>query len=766
MCNFIRSNGKQCKLSPKKERCHKHPIVDESVKTEIIEQVVEASCDKKITINLNESDKDLGLNIEETSSTMSPSPDVNKASTHTEPIYSNVDTSGSKINKGNKSMTFDYTPKNDIIEFSELMDCWCLEANMIDHKCVMSSNPELTAQGYSIKMSFQNIIEEIRTGKRQLYFKSEEDREKFIELYEELDIVSYCVSSKLYDERLFKLCCMIKRSWFNDNNNLFNLAGMLYKKQHVDIDLMRKTYLCILHEMTDRFDEFIALKVFNDWETSKYHPKLSEAQIKSIAGGTDPTGFKEWKAEYEVKEKKEKKEKKEVEEVEEVEEFEVDPIKYNTFEDEPFYWDDLCKQLDITIWDSGDSALINYLKNNLHRVLALVNDNVVIKQSGEQYFEIKKFANFSTQLIHSYTINKNGNKVLNKPMSLQMFINVNKKHFHLFNQTLANYHFDNTDPKSFVCSRRFIAKQIENFETDALKTLLKYVKTDLFSNNDMMFEYEMDKLAIMCKYPHLKTEIITLLISKQGCGKNLYTDFLCDYVFGSFNCIDNMPGVETLLDEKNGEQFGKKLIIVNEMSSTKDKFMASFNKLKGMVTEKHQRIRMMYMNGFMAKQATEYYCLSNHKNSYVIESSKSRREFVPDISEEHADDRAYWGPIRRIIKNQDCGNAFYSMLMARPITYDQFMSKSVPMSETKQEIVNNCKSDKQLFIEEFIEFLNEDPNKDPNARKFQSCVLYAKYRTYCESNGCKIESLKRLAQTLNQLGFYAKREASGMFYTL
>ena len=88
MCNFIKANNQQCKLAPKKERCHKH--------------------EKKNIINLSESDKCIGINIREEvkPSTMSPSPDVNKASTHTEPIYSNVDTSGSKINNTSGSKLF------------------------------------------------------------------------------------------------------------------------------------------------------------------------------------------------------------------------------------------------------------------------------------------------------------------------------------------------------------------------------------------------------------------------------------------------------------------------------------------------------------------------------------------------------------------------------------------------------------------------------------------------------------------------------------
>ncbi|KUF85624.1 hypothetical protein AM587_10001983 [Phytophthora nicotianae] len=140
----------------------------------------------------------------------------------------------------------------------------------------------------------------------------DDDIETFLRLYEKLNFVEYCVSNGLYDQRLYKLCSMMKRSWFCDNNNTWNLAGVLHRKQHIDLGLMRnKTYLCILHTMTDRFDQAAALKGFNDWETSKYHLKLSEAQIKSIAGETDRASYNKWKEDYEPKEVKEKRDDKE-----------------------------------------------------------------------------------------------------------------------------------------------------------------------------------------------------------------------------------------------------------------------------------------------------------------------------------------------------------------------------------------------------------------------------------------------------------------------
>ena len=145
-------------------------------------------------------------------------------------------------------------------------------------------------------------------------------------------------------------------------------------------------------------------------------------------------------------------------------------------------------------------------------------------------------------------------------IGLEKIINKNKKYFKLFNSVRSDFYFKCPDDNTFIMSRRFIAKYDANYNSSKkLESLKTFIRTNMFSKNEDMFEYEMDKLSVMIKYPHLKTGIVTLLISTlTGCGKNLYTDFLCDYIFGEYNTISNLSSLETLLDDKNGMQFGKK----------------------------------------------------------------------------------------------------------------------------------------------------------------------------------------------------------------
>jgi hypothetical protein len=434
---------------------------------------------------------------------------------------------------------------------------------------------------------------------------------------------------------------------------------------------------------------------------------------------------------------------------------------YNSFSEDDYYFNDLCKYFDRNVFDIDDFEPIQYLINNLHRVLALVNRNIIIKQSKDEYFVVSKFKAFTEQEVH-FTIQRP--KFLeHKYINLSIFINRNKKYFKLFNSVRSDYYFDCPDQNTFIMSRKFIASYNPNYiNSKKLNTLLKFIKTNLFSKNEDMFKFELQKLSIMIKYPHLKTGIITLLISTlHGCGKNLYTDFLCDYVFGEYNTISNLSGLDTLLEDKNGMQCGKKMVVVNEMSSTKEKFMSNFNKFKNMITEKKQRMRFMYADGYMADQSTEYYCLSNHKNSYVIENKKSRREFVPDVDESYSDNKKYFAPIRKAILNQECGDMFYSYLKDMTITYDEFMSINVPMSKTKEEIVNNYKP----TIIELIEIIEATEVKKDN-EEWGLVTIYDRYKKYCEESGVTIKSRNDCSSKLKNYGYKFKNKNYGLAFLL
>lgn len=65
---------------------------------------------------------------------------------------------------------------------------------------------------------------------------------------------------------------------------------------------MRKTYLCVINQKVERFNKEFAVKEFNGWFDSKYHPSLNEGKLKGIAAGYYSAAYKQWKDEHGVKE--------------------------------------------------------------------------------------------------------------------------------------------------------------------------------------------------------------------------------------------------------------------------------------------------------------------------------------------------------------------------------------------------------------------------------------------------------------------------------
>lgn len=507
------------------------------------------------------------------------------------------------------------------------------------------------------------------------------------------------------------------------------LEVLKYLRKNMQSDAIQQSILCFdgimirKHLCEDLNDHLTAIhSVFKKFD---FYEMILEVKpfepLDLISMGYDP-GFT-----YSIKEDKNDDSNVEI----------IENVNFNTFDEEDYYFTDLCAELDNTVFDFtyDDNDCRKFLKERLHKVYALYSSNsCIIKENRHEFFKICNRRSFSEQLIH-YCIDED---FLSTP--LHNFINKNKKHFKLFNNIRSDFWFDCDYRDAFIACRKYPASYNQDYKSDeSLAVLLRFIKTNIFSNNDEMFNYELNKLAIMCKYPNKKTGIITLLFSKQGCGKNMYTDFLCNYVIGSYNSISNCPGVETVTEDKNAIIFGKKLIIINEMSSTKDKFMANFNKMKSLITESSTKIRFLYTDSFTVDLSTEYYALSNHRNSYIIENENSRREFVPDIDESYADDRSYFGPIRRVIENQECGNAFYSFLMDRDITYNDFMQIKVPCSKTKLECVEAFKPSIIVFVEQ----LQSEMNQESETYLLQE--LYQKYKMWVDTTGSRCVGSDRVA---------------------
>jgi hypothetical protein len=265
MCNFIRSNGEQCKLARNKERCAKHPIVaitENNNKVSIVVETVMVPNQVVNTSPIEVVDMPSASVIKPVEASnvvdeVNEMPDMTESSVAQriadETVYKEDQTSDLELNNSNDEEENEFFIDN----YVELEQC-------VQHD-VKDEMKEFPLGISDTIVAFENYLDEhnievaiaektdkrvyedgfrycfyIRQGKKTLmhyYCKTEQMMKNIPIMINEINVTQYCLSNECYDQRLYKLCCLLKKSWFSDNNNTWSLAGVLYRKQNVDLGL-------------------------------------------------------------------------------------------------------------------------------------------------------------------------------------------------------------------------------------------------------------------------------------------------------------------------------------------------------------------------------------------------------------------------------------------------------------------------------------------------------------------------------------------------
>lgn len=277
----------------------------------------------------------------------------------------------------------------------------------------------------------------------------------------------------------------------------------------------------------------------------------------------------------------------------------------------------------------------------------------------------------------------------------------------------------------------FKAKEVDEIDMSLIEPILFHIKQVLCNGNEEHSDYLLRWLAHIVQKPELRTGVMVVLISGQGAGKNIFIDFIKDYVIGpdlSFVGI----GFDPVLGRFNGALEGKIFVNLNELSGETKKFNTNFDALKGKITDKtlifekkfgNQREEPNYMNAI---------CSTNHFASLKIEQG-DRRTFVVECSDEYciANDfeksTTYFNALASSL-NQETGDHFFTYLHTLGTSIS-----NVPMSSLKAEVIDNCKHNAVEFIEAF-KIHQLDRNVDISTQ-FDSDLLYSKYQEWCLISG-------------------------------
>ena len=742
MCNFVKSNGEQCKLARNKERCAKHPII---IDQEIIvaeSNIVEVEMPPQTQVNtavVAEVDMPAPSVIEpvEASSMKvkevqeleksNVEPVIADATVYEEDQSSNLELNNSRDEEEDAFFFENYVESNTCIQH-DVKDCMdefpfgvsdtidAFENYLFDHNIEVAISEKTDKSVYEDGFRYCFYIQQGSKTLIHYYCKTEQMMKNIPIMINEVNITEYYLQNALYDQRLYKLCCILKRSWFSDNNNTWNLAGALFRKQHVDLGLMRKTYLCILHTMTDRFDQAAALKVFNDWKTSKYHPKLTESQIKSIAGGCDQTAYNQWKAEYEPKEIKEKKEKKKKDDEFTVPHFPKFHIYYEKGELPPIFD---CKNTETYL----DVISLKKRTITMERLYKFIKDNIAyILQGGNGYYLTKNrdaFGEIDYEVVKDirqfdmvFNINNaieldddglietdntefDTDSIMSLPISDVIHhyrddITYGKVDFMPYNAKTGacDTHLNTFDWNSndvFNKFNGFVHTYDPNFVVDEskFKCFGGHIKHIWCSGRDDLTDHIMKLFAWQVQKPYQKSGACVVLEGEEGCGKNIVFEILKYYVIGTRYCLET-PKIKILTGRFNAGRENKILTILNEAANVKQSSHEDQDELKDVITEPTCLIERKGIDPYRVKDCNNLFIASN--NSYSVKASKQMRRFLYLLCKsDRIGDKAYFKAILDEFRKTDSGVHLYHYLMS--IDLEGFHPQDdAPMTQEKSDM--------------------------------------------------------------------------------
>ena len=247
-------------------------------------------------------------------------------------------------------------------------------------------------------------------------------------------------------------------------------------------------------------------------------------------------------------------------------------------------------------------------------------------------------------------------------------------------------------------------------------------------SNQIHYDYIISWLAGLVTNLTGINRVALLMVSAQGTGKNTLGDFM-KLILRPCN-VATVEGIEGVVGRFNTQVQNKRLIVMNELCSTKDEFRNNFDKIKPIISDATITIEPKGVNKYELDNIANLIAFTNHKDAVSLEES-DRRWATFNMSDIYRNNSEYFDRIRDICFTQDVANQFYTYLLDFPAVN---LSK-IPMTELKKNMINISKPSPLKFLDAINENIDLKEAILDGETRVKATVLYSKYREWCVENG-------------------------------
>lgn len=260
-----------------------------------------------------------------------------------------------------------------------------------------------------------------------------------------------------------------------------------------------------------------------------------------------------------------------------------------------------------------------------------------------------------------------------------------KRHFNFY-----GIKFNSKDEKVINYFHGYKYRKLQKCDETVIADYLTLIKEVVADNDDKVNEYILNWISYILQNPGKKSMVSVVLKGNQGCGKNTFTDILCELMAGY-----SQPNV-TKLEELTGT-FNKVLencmfMVLNEMKSMKDSYIQNIDALKSILTDPTYRINEKFEPTRTVENVCNFIFISNNSKPLLIPPN-DRRYLVLNASSKYLRSK-FLSDLHG--RNQD----FYENLMTYFLNRDisEFDPTDIPMTNAKRDIVESSRTPTEDWI--------------------------------------------------------------------
>lgn len=229
-----------------------------------------------------------------------------------------------------------------------------------------------------------------------------------------------------------------------------------------------------------------------------------------------------------------------------------------------------------------------------------------------------------------------------------------------------------------------------------------FIREWICEDNDVLYNAFMKVLVETVKRPWKKLPwAIWMYSPEKRLGKSLFIKFLTDHVLGQ-QIVKNFNGLASMLNQHNGWVIAKKLVVVEECSTTKEEFLTMFDQLKSIISDSMISVNPKYQNQFDVQNFALVWLITNHLNALLLEFDDRRYLCLKATVPEHIKDKkTFLKELSEAILNDDVGLAFWKYLCETE-EFDEVdpYNEDPPISSVKKDILDQSLMPEVKFVSE------------------------------------------------------------------